>query len=74
MKLLSDPWGRGWDLFGTHDFQPNFTFLTPHTIWYVQVAALVIGHVAGSRSRTTGRSASSTRRGWRSGRSTRCSC
>jgi len=47
VKLLSDPWGRGWDLFGTHDFQPDFTFLTPHTIWYVQVAALVIGHVAG---------------------------
>jgi hypothetical protein len=47
VKLLSDPWGRGWDLFGTHDFQPNFTFLTPHTIWYVQVAALVIGHIAG---------------------------
>jgi hypothetical protein len=47
VRLLSDPWGRGWDLFGTHDFQPNFTFLTPHTIWYVQVAALIVGHVAG---------------------------
>jgi hypothetical protein len=47
VRLLSDPWGRGWDIFGTHDFQPNFTFLTPHTIWYVQVAALIIGHVAG---------------------------
>jgi hypothetical protein len=47
VKLLSDPWGRGWDIFGTHDFQPNFTFLTPHTIWYVQVAALVIGHIVG---------------------------
>jgi hypothetical protein len=46
-RLLSDPWGRGWDLFGTKSFQPNFTFLTPHTIWYVQVAALVTGHVAG---------------------------
>ncbi len=46
-RLLSDPWGRGWNLFGTHGFQPNFTFLTPHTIWYVQVAALVTGHVAG---------------------------
>ena len=46
-RLLSDPWGRGWDLFGTHGFQPNFGFLTPHTIWYVQVAALVTGHVAG---------------------------
>ncbi len=47
VKLLSDPWGRGWDLFGTHGFEPNFTFLTPHMIWYVQVGALVIGHVAG---------------------------
>jgi hypothetical protein len=46
-RLLSDPWGSGWDLFGTHGFQPNFTFLTPHTIWYVQVAALVTGHIAG---------------------------
>jgi hypothetical protein len=46
-RLLSDPWGRGWDLFGTHSFQPNFTFLTPHTIWYVQVVALVTGHIAG---------------------------
>jgi hypothetical protein len=47
IRLLSDPWGRGWDIFGTHDFQPNFTFLTPHTIWYVQVASLIVGHVAG---------------------------
>jgi hypothetical protein len=46
-RLLSDPWGRGWDLFGTRSFQPNFTFLTPHTIWYVQVAALVTGHISG---------------------------
>jgi hypothetical protein len=47
MRLLSDPWGRGWDVFGTHGFEPNFTFLTPHMIWYVQVAALVTGHIAG---------------------------
>jgi hypothetical protein len=47
VRLLSDPWGRGWDVFGTHGFEPNFTFLTPHMIWYVQVAALVTGHIAG---------------------------
>jgi hypothetical protein len=47
VKLLSDPWGRGWDIFGTRGFSPNFTFLTPHDIWYTQVVALVIGHVAG---------------------------
>ncbi len=47
IKLLSDPWGRSWDLFGTRGFQPDFTFLTPHTIWYVQVIALVTGHIVG---------------------------
>jgi hypothetical protein len=45
--LASDPLGRGWDLFGTASFQPNLGLLTPNTIWYVQVVALVVGHVAG---------------------------
>jgi hypothetical protein len=44
-RLVSDPFGYGWDLFGTRDFQPNLTLLTPNTIWYVQVIALVVGHV-----------------------------
>jgi hypothetical protein len=47
IPLLSDPLGRGWDLLGTAGFTPNVTVLAPNTIWYVQVAALVIGHVAG---------------------------
>jgi hypothetical protein len=45
--LASDPLGRGWDLFGTATFQPNLRFLTPNVVWYVQVGALVVGHVAG---------------------------
>ncbi len=45
--LASDPLGRGWDLFGTADIQPDLTLLSPNTIWYVQVVALVVGHVAG---------------------------
>ena len=47
IRLASDPFGKGWDLFGTYDFQPNFTLLTPNLVWYVQVGALVAGHVAG---------------------------
>jgi hypothetical protein len=47
VPLVSDPFGRGWDLLGTASFQPNLGLLTPNTIWYAQVAALVIGHVAG---------------------------
>jgi hypothetical protein len=46
-SLLSDPFGRGWDLFGTVDFAPNLAIVAPETVWYVQVVALVIGHVAG---------------------------
>jgi hypothetical protein len=46
-SLASDPFGKGWDLFGTVDFAPNLTIVSPETVWYVQVAALVVGHVAG---------------------------
>ncbi len=47
VPLLSDPLGRGWDLFGTADFRPNVTLLSPEVVWYAQVGALVVGHVAG---------------------------
>ena len=46
-SLISDPFGRGWDLFGTVDFAPNLAAVSPETVWYVQAAALVVGHVAG---------------------------
>jgi hypothetical protein len=47
ITLASDPFGRGWDLFGTVDFAPNLAIVSPETTWYVQVTALVVGHVAG---------------------------
>jgi hypothetical protein len=47
ITLISDPFGRGWDLFGTVDFAPNLAIVAPETVWYVQVGALVVGHVAG---------------------------
>jgi hypothetical protein len=47
IPLASDPFGLGWDLLGTTDFRPNLNVLSPNTIWYVQVAALVLGHVVG---------------------------
>jgi hypothetical protein len=47
IPLISDPFGRGWDLFETVDFAPNLSIVSYRTVWYVQVAALVIGHVAG---------------------------
>lgn len=47
VPLLSDPLGRDWDLLGTAGVVPDLGVLSPNTIWYVQVGALVVGHVAG---------------------------
>jgi len=45
--LVSDPLGNGANIFGTHNATVDYTWISATTIWYVQVAALVIGHVAG---------------------------
>jgi hypothetical protein len=45
--LASDPLGRGWDLFGTSSFAIDYTLLPASAIWYLQVAALLAGHVCG---------------------------
>lgn len=44
--LISDPLGDGSDLFGTADRTIDY-FISATGIWYVQVAALVLGHAAG---------------------------
>ncbi len=46
IALASDPFGLGWNLFGTVDLEVNFALLSPIAIWYVQVGAIVLGHVA----------------------------
>jgi hypothetical protein len=45
--LVSDPLGQGSDLFGTADAQIDYSAISANGIWYVQVGALVVGHVAG---------------------------
>jgi hypothetical protein len=45
--LVSDPLGTGANVFGTHNATVDYTWVSATAIWYVQVAALVIGHVAG---------------------------
>jgi hypothetical protein len=47
LALVSDPFGQGWDLFGTADWSIDYTLVSPNTIAYVQVGAIVAGHVAG---------------------------
>jgi hypothetical protein len=43
--ILSDPLGHGSDLFGTAGGGINYGIVSSNTVWYVQVAALVVGHV-----------------------------
>jgi hypothetical protein len=45
--LISDPLGTGHDYFGTANQTVNYGWISATAIWYVQVAALVLGHVAG---------------------------
>jgi hypothetical protein len=43
--LASDPLGEGWDLFGTASVGVRY-WMDQTTIWYLQVALVVAGHVA----------------------------
>ncbi len=45
--LLSDPRGTGADWFGTAGWGVDYGLLSGNSVWYVQVVALVLGHVAG---------------------------
>lgn len=47
LSRLSDPFGYGWNLFGTSGWVVNLTLLSATLIWYVQVAAIVAGHIGG---------------------------
>ena len=45
-RLASDPLGDGSDLFGGADARIDYSVVSATAIWYVQVGALVAGHVA----------------------------
>ena len=44
--LASDPFGQGWNLFGTVDNGIDYNVFPQKDTWYLQVAVVVIGHVA----------------------------
>jgi hypothetical protein len=45
--LISDPLGDGSNIFGTANHGIDYNVISGSGIWYVQVGALVCGHVAG---------------------------
>ena len=47
IAAVSDPFGLGWDLFGTADRKVDFFITAAEPVWYAQVAVIVAGHVLG---------------------------
>jgi hypothetical protein len=45
IPLASDPFGLGWDLFGTTLHRIDIGIIDARTVWLVAVGAIVIGHI-----------------------------
>ena len=45
---ISDPFQKGWNVFGTAFWEPSGAWLPPGLIWTVQLAAVVGGHMLGA--------------------------
>ena len=43
--LISDPFGRGWNLFGTANYDISYTVLNLKLLWNLQVGLIIVGHV-----------------------------
>ena len=46
LPLASDPLGKGSDLLGTAEEAIDYSLIGATAVWYIQVAVVVIGHVA----------------------------
>jgi hypothetical protein len=44
IPLASDPFGFGWDLFGTAKYKVDLAIVSPYVFWYGAVAIIVVGH------------------------------
>ena len=45
IPLVSDPFGFGWNLFGTKNHFVRIGLVDARAVWYISVGAIVIGHV-----------------------------
>jgi hypothetical protein len=45
VPLMSDPFGYGWDLFGTAGYRVDIAIVGARFAWYTAVVAIVCGHV-----------------------------
>ena len=45
IPLISDPFGFGWNLFGTAHYKVNIAIVGAKFAWYTAVIAIVLGHI-----------------------------
>ncbi len=45
IPLVSDPFGFGWDLFGTKNHFVRIGLVDARAVWYISIGAIVLGHV-----------------------------
>jgi hypothetical protein len=45
VRLVSDPFGLGWNLFGTADWLRDPVILDAGTVWHTQVFLILFGHI-----------------------------
>ncbi|WP_417445837.1 hypothetical protein [Kangiella sp.] len=47
IPLASDPFGYGWDIFGTQNYAIDIGMINVKTVWFISIYAIIIGHVIG---------------------------
>ena len=45
VPLASDPFGIGWDLFGTAAYQVDIGAINARVVWYLSTSLIVVGHI-----------------------------
>ena len=47
LAILSDPFGYGWNLFGTADASRTALLLGAKTVWFIEIGFVILAHVFG---------------------------
>jgi hypothetical protein len=45
IPLSSDPFGYGWDLFGSASYRVNLLVINAKFLWFTSIAVIVLGHI-----------------------------
>ena len=45
IPVASDPFGYGWDIFGTAGYTVNLRIIGAKAVWFISLGAIVLGHV-----------------------------